>query len=41
LLGLTSGWVINLDVLTAEGAEGAEKEKIRDKERSLPIFEDC
>jgi hypothetical protein len=27
LLGLTSGCVINLDVLTAEGAEGAEKEK--------------
>ena len=41
LLGLTSGWVINLDVLTAEGAEGAEKEKRRDKERSLPIVEDC
>jgi len=30
-----------LDVLTAEGAEGAEKEKRRDKERSLPIVEDC
>jgi hypothetical protein len=41
LLGLTSGCVINLDVLTAEGAERAEKEKRRDKERSLPFFEDC
>jgi hypothetical protein len=40
LLGLTSGCVINLDVLTAEGAEGPEKEKRRDKERSLPV-EDC
>jgi hypothetical protein len=41
LLGLTSGCVINLDVLTAEGAEGAEKEKRRDQERSLQIVEDC
>jgi hypothetical protein len=30
-----------LDVLTAEGAEGAEKEKRRDKERSLQVVEDC
>jgi hypothetical protein len=35
-IGLTSD-VINLDVLTAEGAEGAEKERGRKKERSLPI----
>src|SRR4028118_166461 len=31
LLGLTSGCVINLDVLTAEGAEDAEKEKRREE----------
>jgi hypothetical protein len=31
LLGLTSGCVINFDFLTAEGAEGTEKEKRREK----------
>jgi hypothetical protein len=40
-ISLTSACLINLDVLTAEGAEGAEKEKIRGKERSLQIAEDC